>query len=225
MRNFAKKRAFTLIEILIVSGIVTGLIAFLLPRAARLRLNQRDAKIIAELQEINLQIQTYKNRKGVYPPNPDSSSGVCLGIDGGTCLISTLKNEQLLPSNYTPKFPIFYQEGYQFSKFTENCAQTLGNTKGKNPSWTGQESKLSGSPISDLTKNTCISQNSASYLERQRQFYGIDLDANGHCSEQAEVGEGGLVGYRLGAALYASEVEAIRDATPCTDRFFDIVGY
>jgi hypothetical protein len=187
----------------------------------RLRLNYRDAKIIAELQEINLQIQTYKSRKGVYPPNPDSSSGV----DGGVALITSLKTEGLLPSNYSPKFPIFYQEGYQFFKFNGNCAQTLEGTKGKNPSWAAQENKLSDSPISDLTKNTCWSPNTQTYKEMQRQFYGIDLDANGRCSEQAEVGEGGFVGYRLGAALYAPEAEAIRDATPCTDRFFDIVGY
>jgi type II secretory pathway pseudopilin PulG len=206
---------------LVVTGIVTGLIVFLFPKAARLRLNQRDAKIIAELQEINLQIQAYRSKKGVYPsPVVDDPEK-----DAGVALIDLLKSYGFLPPDYNPKFPIFYQVNYQFKEFKDSLCNTISQTESesKNLTWVNQKNKLLNSPIADLNKMVC-QDNAGSYQEMHRQFYGVDLNPGGKCSEQAKVGSGS-VGYRLGAALYAPEPEALRDATPCTDRFFDIVGY
>jgi prepilin-type N-terminal cleavage/methylation domain-containing protein len=68
-RSNQPRRAFTLVEMLVVIGIIGVLVAILVPTAMVAVSRMRDARMVIEIGELEKAIQTYKQRKGDYPPS------------------------------------------------------------------------------------------------------------------------------------------------------------
>ncbi len=68
-RRYPHSRGFTLVEMLVVIGIVAVLAALLLPAVMMALNHARRAAIVIELGQLNDAIEAYKKDKGDYPPN------------------------------------------------------------------------------------------------------------------------------------------------------------
>src|SRR5436305_141846 len=67
--------AFTLIEMLVVIaiiGLLAALLMNLLPRASNMKIRTR---VKAELAQVDMAIETYKEKRGYYPPDNPSNPG------------------------------------------------------------------------------------------------------------------------------------------------------
>src|SRR5439155_19173170 len=61
--------AFTLVEMLVVIGIIAILAALLLPAVMSAISRARNFAIAAEVNQLNSAVETYRLEKGDYPPN------------------------------------------------------------------------------------------------------------------------------------------------------------
>ncbi len=69
MRRPTRHRAFTLIEMVVVCGIVSLLIALLLPAAQSAREAARSARCAANLRQLGIAVEGYVGSAQCYPPN------------------------------------------------------------------------------------------------------------------------------------------------------------
>src|SRR5688500_15098992 len=65
----ARRSAFTLVEMLVVIGIVVVLVALLVPAGAIAIATARNATMSLEISQLAMAIETYKKEKGDYPPS------------------------------------------------------------------------------------------------------------------------------------------------------------
>ncbi len=70
-------RAFTLMEILVVVGIIAILSAIVLGLYSPARLKARDAKRVSDLAQIQLAFGIFFDKCGVYPPNLNGVDYTC----------------------------------------------------------------------------------------------------------------------------------------------------
>ncbi len=75
--NLSRHReAFTLIELLVVMAIISLLAALIIPLAATATASAQKARVSTELTKLQTAIQSYKDKKGFYPPdNPIGPDG------------------------------------------------------------------------------------------------------------------------------------------------------
>lgn len=64
-----RRAAFTLVEMLVVIGIIAALAALLLPAVMRAMTSARNTAIAIEVNQLASAIEAYKQDKGDYPPN------------------------------------------------------------------------------------------------------------------------------------------------------------
>jgi len=69
LRNRSRRSAFTLVEMLVVIGIIVVLVALLIPAGAIAISKVRDFNMSAEIGKLSDAIETYKNKTGDYPPS------------------------------------------------------------------------------------------------------------------------------------------------------------
>ena len=112
-RARGRNRAFTLVEMLVVLGIIGILVALLLPAVMRAVYNARNASIALEIKNIDTAFNTYKQQRGEYPP--------CFGDynASGTLLYNTTMGT---PNRYSTAVERHLQRCYP--KFTNNMAKT-----------------------------------------------------------------------------------------------------
>src|SRR5205814_7669122 len=91
-RNVAATRGFTLVELLVVIGIIALLISILLPALSRARAQAGAIKCASQLRQVGLSFQMYAmDNKGYWPP---SRLAATYNIDG---------------VNYTSTNPAYWQ--------------------------------------------------------------------------------------------------------------------
>ena len=84
IRISRRRRAFTLIEMLVVIGIVVLLVALLVPAGAIAISTARDASMSLEISQLAQEIETYKNKMGDYPPSMGEVDRFDADGDGNT---------------------------------------------------------------------------------------------------------------------------------------------
>src|SRR5262245_66462047 len=65
----SSRRGFTLVEMLVVIGIIVVLAALLVPMAARAVSTTRNFNMTADISQLVQAIESYKKDKGDYPPS------------------------------------------------------------------------------------------------------------------------------------------------------------
>jgi prepilin-type N-terminal cleavage/methylation domain-containing protein len=109
-----KPRAFTLVELLVVIGIVAALIAILLPAVNRARYSARIAVCLSNEHQIGLGIQSYANDfKGAIPYGPNAPFATATNFYPRTGVVTSLISLQsgepvglgLLLQTYLAKSP------------------------------------------------------------------------------------------------------------------------
>jgi prepilin-type N-terminal cleavage/methylation domain-containing protein len=70
----AQRRGFTLVELLVVIGIIALLAALVTPAVMRAQASARNAAIKAEINMLHMAIMNYKNQYGSFPPANSSTS-------------------------------------------------------------------------------------------------------------------------------------------------------
>lgn len=94
-------RAFTLVEMLVVIGIIGVLIALLLPAIMAAVRNARNAAIALEIKTLDQAFETYKQQRGEYPP--------CFGDYNGANLVygSSARNNSAVERHLQRCYPKF----------------------------------------------------------------------------------------------------------------------
>lgn len=106
MNNEILKKGFTLIELLVVVAIIGLLSSVVLASLNSARVKARDARRMSDLRQINLAIQMYYDKKGVFP--------VCIPevyVDNGStdCLSSAIITEGFM--SRLPYDPTYGNDG------------------------------------------------------------------------------------------------------------------
>ncbi len=208
-------KAFTLLEIMISAGIILTLTLLSIAAFGPARRNAIAADTINAVAEADAKIRIFYSQQRRYPDT-----------------LSDLVTAKIVP--HVPSMPggneaLFYQKDYEFINLDRSNGSVPGAislAQQNNPNWRSRESAAM-SFLSALGGNGSLTASQ----ERQRQYYAIDLNlADDDCSylgtERANIpagGHGKRVAYRLGVPLPEADGRAKQDATPCSDRFFDIV--
>ncbi len=107
-----RQRAFTLIELLVVIAIMGILAALLIPATGAIRDKMKKARAQAELAQVETAIDSYKAKRGFYPPdNPGNPlvnqlyfelAGTVLSLTNGVWMYQTLDGNARIPQTSLP---------------------------------------------------------------------------------------------------------------------------
>ena len=95
-----KSRGFTLIELLVVISIIGLLSSVVLASLNSARIKARDAKRLADMQQLQTALDFYYDKFGTYPaPNSDAGANFCGGWDATVdgVFVSALSANNFLP--------------------------------------------------------------------------------------------------------------------------------
>ena len=99
MSRIRRSRAFTLVELLVVIGIIALLISILLPSLQRAREQANTIKCLSNLRQVGLAMQMYANANGgVFVPVAYEG----LGTDNGRFWFNNLSEQNYLVGNDSP---------------------------------------------------------------------------------------------------------------------------
>jgi prepilin-type N-terminal cleavage/methylation domain-containing protein len=133
-------RAFTLVEMLVVIGIIGVLIALLLPAINAARRNALNASIAFEIKTLDQALETYKQQRGEYPP--------CFGdYVGGSLVYSNMmtRNNSAVERHLQRCYPKFTANKNAFYTAAMNVDQAEAL-----PLWLSMISTEPGNPF-DMT--------------------------------------------------------------------------
>ena len=101
------KKGFTLIELLVVISIISLLASIVLAALSGARIKARDARRIADIQEIKKALMLYHEDNGTYPSGVACSTGFCIGSGWAMSSDNTSwLNFQNKLSPYLAKLPV-----------------------------------------------------------------------------------------------------------------------
>lgn len=100
MSPYPPRRGFTLIELLVVIAIIGLLASIVLASLGSAREKARDAKRAQDIRQVQLALELYRNKNGVYPPAV-ADNVACVAVASSFC---HLKND-LVDAGYIPSIP------------------------------------------------------------------------------------------------------------------------
>lgn len=193
-------KAFTLIELEIVLGITLSLFIIGFVSYGNVRKDSIDNRTIADVNNVNIQLQSYFRKYGNYPANLQA-----LVTDGLIASVPKVANTSV---------EIAYQRGYTF--INDEGLEVGNDVNDYNPDWYDNY----------LNKASNLPTQIVADLSERKKFYYADFDnrgnPNGSCYSLRIPNDTKTL-YRLGAPLWRVKGVAKEDATPCTDRFYDII--
>ncbi len=77
------KRGFTLVELIVVIGIISLLSSIVLASLGNARAKARDARRLVDMHNIRTALELYKSKYGVYPGEDTVAGSTCGGYDAG----------------------------------------------------------------------------------------------------------------------------------------------
>ena len=191
-------------ELVVVVGIIAMLTALSTAGFANARKRAAQAKIIADVLKIQTGLQTYYQRNRAYPA---ALSDLTQDDLGGTLPKATDGGDYPYAAPY-----IFY----------DNSAAQLddaGSTS--NHAFTSRADTLEASIDFPIGSDS---------VGEELAYPSSDFGSGTYAAKATSCGylRGGgtsrTYAYRLGSPLLAQSNEAARDATPCSDWFYDVVG-
>jgi prepilin-type N-terminal cleavage/methylation domain-containing protein len=132
MPNRHRKRAFTLVELLVVIGIIAVLLSIALPAMGHAREQARRTVCLSNLRQLTLAWITYSNEHGgrlvsAYTWGPESwvnDCTVCMSVEGGA-LWQYTKNPHLY---VCPDDPLNYDRTYAINAYLNGEAEGAAKT-------------------------------------------------------------------------------------------------
>lgn len=103
----AVRRGFTLVEIMVVIVVVGILMALLLPALSAANRKAKEAKVLAEIQQLGMAIQTFKSKYGAEPPSRFifCESGADWSVGSSDTDYSTIQESKAIIRRLWPQFP------------------------------------------------------------------------------------------------------------------------
>lgn len=123
------KKAFTLVEILVVVTIISLLASIAAVSYSRFVKQSRDARRKTDIEQIRAAIELYRNFNGAYPTPVPATSGMLFGlatgtiIDGATTYMSRIPNDPMSSGPSTNTY--YYTSSGTFQDYTL-CAYIEG---------------------------------------------------------------------------------------------------
>ena len=110
------KKAFTILELLIVLSVLIILIGILIPRFKGMTDEGRKTKVKAELQTLQAATEAYFNDYGTYPPNTGGYAVMSTLLSAQPQVLSTYMVDPFSPSSYygystTGNYYVWYSQG------------------------------------------------------------------------------------------------------------------
>lgn len=104
-----RSRAFTLIELLVVIAIIGVLSAIVLASLNTARAKGNDARRIADMHQVSVALELYRDANGVYPPfvGSDTRESSCFAGGGGSDAVGQWDSAltPLVTAKYLSKLP------------------------------------------------------------------------------------------------------------------------
>jgi prepilin-type N-terminal cleavage/methylation domain-containing protein len=110
-RPTVRPHGFTLVELLVVMGVIVLLLAILLPVYASIRRSQKIKRVEAMVQSIASGIESYQNDYGLYPPSDPDDVTLPANNRGNRALVHFLKAGEAQGGRSAPYLPTpFYTQ-------------------------------------------------------------------------------------------------------------------
>lgn len=131
------RRAFTLLEVLVVVLVLGILAAIMVPAVSSARKDARDGRRIADIKAVEKALEMYSNDWGVYPVSAgwfgDAPSYGGLGYTGPTGYIPGLAPDYIavLPKDPNPSYPtggrgyLYYSNGTDYKFLSHQTPDTF----------------------------------------------------------------------------------------------------
>jgi type II secretion system protein G len=124
LTNLGSKKGFTLIELLVVIAIIGILSSVVLASLSTARAKSRDARRIADIDQVRTALEIYNDSFGAYPGNGSGSAGLQSFVAGVTTGVGAISPTFMSRLPGDPTTGAFYYYCPQIARTDTTCNAT-----------------------------------------------------------------------------------------------------